>query len=57
VANTLVAMLDWGMGPAQAVAMPHMLNRFGTFELEQGTAAETMAGPLQALGYQVKVAR
>lgn len=56
VANTLVAMLDWGMGPAQAVAMPHMLNRFGTFELEQGTAAETMAGPLQALGYQVKIA-
>jgi len=55
VANTLVAMLDWGMGPAQAVAMPHMLNRFGTFELEQGTAAEAMAAPLQALGYEVKI--
>ncbi len=55
VANTVVAMLDWGMGPAQAVAMPHMLNRFGTFELEQGTAAEAMAAPLQALGYEVKI--
>lgn len=55
VANTLVAMLDWGMGPAQAVAMPHMLNRFGTFELEQGTAAEAMAAPMQALGYEVKI--
>jgi len=55
VANTLVAMLDWGMGPAQAVAMPHMLNRFDTFELEQGTAAEAMAAPLQALGYEVKI--
>nr|WP_245498227.1 gamma-glutamyltransferase [Hansschlegelia quercus] len=51
VVKTLIAALDWGLDPAAAAALPNMLNRYGPFELEEGTAAETMAEPLRELGY------
>jgi gamma-glutamyltranspeptidase/glutathione hydrolase len=53
VAKAIVAHLDWGMDVQQAVAMPHLVNRFGTFDLEEGTDAETLVAPLEALGYEV----
>ncbi|MBB3978135.1 gamma-glutamyltranspeptidase/glutathione hydrolase [Rhizobium azooxidifex] len=55
VTQALIAYIDWGMDVSQIVAMPHLLNRFGTFEIEAGTDAEKLAGPLQALGYEVKI--
>ena len=30
VAKTVIAHLDWGMDVQQAVALPHLVNRFGT---------------------------
>ncbi|MCD2181287.1 gamma-glutamyltransferase [Rhizobium sp. GN54] len=54
VTQALIAYIDWGMDVSQIVAMPHLLNRFGPFEIEAGTDAEKLAGPLQALGYEVK---
>ena len=53
VAQALIAHLDWGMDVQQAVSMGHLLNRFGTYDLEEGTEAEALAAPLQALGYEV----
>ncbi|MCE8468924.1 gamma-glutamyltransferase, partial [Rhodovulum sulfidophilum] len=53
VAQAIVAHLDWGMDVQQAVAMPHLLNRFGTYDLEAGTSAEDLAEPLAALGFEV----
>ena len=55
VAKTIVAHLDWGMDPQEAVALPHLLNRFGTYDLEEGTSAEALKAPLEALGYQTDV--
>lgn len=55
VTQALIAYIDWGMDVSQIVAMPHLLNRFGTFEIEAGTDAEKLAGPLEALGYEVKI--
>jgi gamma-glutamyltranspeptidase/glutathione hydrolase len=55
VATTLIALIDWKMDMQQAVAMPHLANRFGTYDLEAGTKAEDMAKDLEALGYSVKV--
>ncbi|MEM8555416.1 MAG: gamma-glutamyltransferase [Pseudomonadota bacterium] len=52
VAKTIIAQLDWGMGPQQAVAMPHLVNRFGTYDVEAGTSAEDLAPALQSLGYE-----
>lgn len=53
VATTLIAMVDWDMPANEAVALPHLLNRFGPYELEAGTAAEAMADDLKALGFEV----
>ena len=53
VAKTIVAYMDWGMDVQAAVALPHLVNRFGTYDVESGTSAEGLTEPLTALGYEV----
>ncbi|WP_179378073.1 gamma-glutamyltransferase [Jannaschia marina] len=55
VAKTIIAHMDWGMDVQQAVALPHLVNRFGTYDLEAGTSAEALAEPLTELGFEVNV--
>ncbi len=55
VAEAIIAHLDWGMNVQQAVSVPHAVNRFGAYDLEQGTAAADMAEGLEAMGYEVGV--
>lgn len=56
VARAVIGVLDWGLDPQQAAAAPHVLNRFGPMEIEAGTAAEALAGPLQAMGFETRAA-
>ncbi len=55
VAQALIAYIDWGMPVEQIVAQPHLINRFGKYDLEAGTAAEKFADPLNALGFDVNL--
>ena len=55
VAKTIIAWADWGMNVQEAAGLPHAVNRFGTFDLEAGTEAESLAGSLAGLGYEVNV--
>ena len=55
VANTIIALVDWKMDMQQAVSLPHLSNRFGTYDLEAGTPAEELADDLQALGFETRV--
>lgn len=55
VAQAVIAFADWGMDAQQAVSMPHAANRFGAFELEEGTSATALQPPLEAFGFTVKV--
>jgi gamma-glutamyltranspeptidase/glutathione hydrolase len=54
VAQALIAYIDWGMDVGEIVAMPHLINRFGPYDLEAGTDAEKLAEPLKALGFEVQ---
>ena len=54
-AQAIIGMIDWGLDPQQAASMPHMVNRFGTYDLEQGTSAEALSEGLGAVGYETNV--
>lgn len=56
VAQSLVAILDWGLEPRAALNLGHFVNRNGATELEQGTDAEAYAESLRALGHDIELA-
>ncbi len=55
VAQTILAWADWDMDIQSAIAMPRAVNRFGTYDLEEGTGAATLAPALEAMGYEVNL--
>ncbi len=55
VATTIIAHYDWGLDIQDAISLPHAVNRFGTYDLEEGTDAEALAEGLEALGYEVNI--
>ncbi len=55
VAKTLIAWIDWDMNIQQAIELPHLINRFGEYDLEKGTAAESFEEPLERLGYVTNI--
>jgi gamma-glutamyltranspeptidase/glutathione hydrolase len=48
-------MLAFGKDPQAAAAEPHIANRNGDTELEQGTGIAQLAPALQQLGHQVRL--
>ncbi|MEL6947452.1 MAG: gamma-glutamyltransferase [Pseudomonadota bacterium] len=52
VAKTIIAHIDWGMDAQQAVSSPHLINRFGTFDLENVPALDPIERQLKALGFK-----
>ncbi|WP_461405394.1 gamma-glutamyltransferase [Falsiruegeria mediterranea] len=55
VATAIVGWADWGMDVQQALSAPHLVNRFGTYDIEQGTDAEAFQTPLEEMGYKVNL--
>lgn len=55
VAKTIIAYLDWGMDVQSAVSLPHLINRFGQYEIEEATAAERLRIPLGEMGFEVAI--
>jgi gamma-glutamyltranspeptidase/glutathione hydrolase len=53
VAQSIIAHLDWGMDVQQAVSVPHAVNRFGKYDVEEGTIADELIAPLTEMGYEV----
>ena len=55
VAKTLIGVLDWGLDPQAAVALPNFGSRNGPTELEAGTAVARHEPRLRALGHETVV--
>ncbi len=53
VAKTIIAHLDWGMDVQQAIDLPHLVNRFGTYDVEAGRVSASMVNALSAKGFEV----
>ena len=52
VAQAIIAHLDWGMDVQQAVSVPHAVNRFGKYDLEEGTLAADLLQALTDIGFE-----
>ena len=55
VARAIVAVIDWRLDAQSAVSLPHVVNRNGATDLEEGTAAEALKAALQSRGHQINV--
>ncbi|WP_424987930.1 gamma-glutamyltransferase [Microbulbifer sp. S227A] len=55
VASGIIGWLDWGLNIQEALSLPHAVNRFGTYDLEDGTDATALKEPLEAMGYEVNL--
>jgi gamma-glutamyltranspeptidase / glutathione hydrolase len=54
-ASSIIAILDWGMDPQEAIDRPHVVNRNGPTSIEEGPEAEAVAAALEALGHEVVI--
>lgn len=54
VAKTIVAVLDWGLAPGTAMALPNLSNRNGVTEVEAGRAPPALVEGLRARGHTVR---
>ena len=55
VAQSVIALLDWGLDAQAALSLPRHVNRNGATELEANTALEQHAPSLEALGHEVRI--
>jgi gamma-glutamyltranspeptidase / glutathione hydrolase len=55
VVKTLVAVIDWGLAPQQAISLANFGSRNGPTELELNTPVATLAPKLQAIGHETSV--
>lgn len=56
VTGALIAILDAGMEPQAAVALPHHVSPFGPLQLEKDDKLSALAPALTAMGYDVRTA-
>jgi len=55
VAKSIIGHVDWGLDVQATLMTPHLVNRFGTYDLEEGTDAVALEAGLQELGYETNV--
>ena len=56
VLKAIIAHIDWGLSPADAVALGLITQGRDAVMIEQGSSAEAFKAPLEAMGHKVTVA-
>ncbi|MCH2164479.1 MAG: gamma-glutamyltransferase [Marinovum sp.] len=54
VAKSIIAHVDWGMNVQEAVSLPHLVNRFGRYDIEDETTALDLNTALQKMGFETR---
>lgn len=52
-AKTMIAMIDWGMDPQQAVELANVISRNGSIRLEEAGLAPDIISGLEAMGHKI----
>lgn len=55
VAKTLIAHLQWGLPVQEAISLPNLVNRFGSYDLEAGSSATQLEDELIQMGFKTSV--
>ena len=55
VAQAIINHVDFGMNIQEALGAPHAVNRFGTFDLEEGTPMAEAESALQDAGFETEI--
>lgn len=55
VAQTIIGVLDWNLNVQDAIALPHVVKRFKTVDIETAPGAEALATVLTTMGHDAKV--
>tara|TARA_B100001093_G_scaffold17797_1_gene16153 strand:- start:59 stop:1852 length:1794 start_codon:yes stop_codon:yes gene_type:complete len=54
VINSLIAFMEWDKDVQQSVSMPHAINKWGTYEIEETLNTTDLKQSLELMGYDTK---
>ena len=55
VTNSLISLIDWDMSVQESVSLPHAINRWGKYEIEESIIAPSLEKSLSKMGYDTKI--
>jgi gamma-glutamyltranspeptidase/glutathione hydrolase len=53
VVQSIIAYIDWDMDIKEAIDFPHLINRFGAFDIEDDSQLDILANQLKDVGFVV----
>ena len=54
VINSIIAFLEWNLDIQQSVSLPHAINKWGKYELEESLKTTNLKHSLELMGYETK---
>ena len=54
VINSVIAFLEWDLNIQQSVSMPHLINKWGKYEIEESLNVTDLKQSLESMGYETK---
>ena len=55
VINAIIGFIEWDMNVQEIVSMPHAINKWGKYEIEDSIYASNLDQALTTMGYETKI--